>query len=46
MINMLLFTNRYQAEKNRRKGWEVVTKVCGGYAVMSYRDYYIWEKQK
>ena len=43
---MMLYSTRYQAEKARRKGEEVVVKVCGGYAVMSYHDYHIWRKQK
>lgn len=43
---MEIYKNRYQAEKVRKKGEEVVVKVCGGYAVMTYRDYAIWKKQK
>ena len=41
-----IYSTRYQAEKNRRKGEEVIVKVEGGYRVMSYRDYQIWKGQK
>ena len=40
------YETRYQAEKARKKGEEVVVKVSGGYAVMTYREYQIWKKQK
>lgn len=43
---MMIYKNRYQAEKARRKGEEIVVKVSGGYAVMTYADYEIWKKQK
>jgi hypothetical protein len=43
---MMIYPTRYQAEKARRKGEEVVVKVFGGYAVMTYRDYQIWKGQK
>lgn len=43
---MTIYANKYQAEKNRKKGEEAVVKVCGGYAVMSYADYFTWKKQK
>ena len=43
---MLIYPTRYQAEKNRRKGEEIVAKVCGGYAVMAYAQYRIWKMQK
>ncbi len=46
MNNMVIYETRYQAEKNRRKGEEVVVKVSGGYAVMTYADYAIWKNQK
>ncbi len=40
------FENRYQAEKARRKGVEVVVKTGDGYTVMEYSEYYTWKKQK
>lgn len=43
---MLIYQTRYQAEKARRKGEEVVVKVSGGYAVMTYHEYQIWKRQK
>lgn len=43
---MIVYPNRYQAEKNRKKGKEAVVKVCGGYAVMNYADYNVWRRQK
>ena len=43
---MEIYKNRYQAEKTREKGAEVVVKVCGGYAVMTYADYQVWRAQK
>jgi len=43
---MTIYDTRYQAEKNRRKGEEIVVKVCGGYAVMTYSEYYVWKRQK
>lgn len=43
---MEIYQTRYRAEKVRRKGEEVVVKVCGGYVVMSYADYRIWKSQK
>ena len=43
---MITYETRYQAEKARIKGAEIVVKVCGGYAVMSYDYYYTWRKQK
>ena len=43
---MSIYKTRYQAEKNRRKGEEIVVKVDGGYAVMTYSDYAVWKKQK
>ena len=43
---MITYKNRYQAEKARIRGEEVVIKVCGGYAVMSCQEYNIWHKQK
>lgn len=43
---MTIYKARYQAEKVRAKGEEAVVKVCGGYTVMSYQDYYIWRKQR
>ena len=44
--DMITYPTRYQAEKARIKGVEIVVKVCGGYAVMTYHDYYIWRKQR
>lgn len=43
---MVTYGTRYQAEKNRRKGEEIVVKVSGGYAVMTYQEYRIWKNQK
>jgi hypothetical protein len=43
---MMIYPTRYQAEKARRKGEEIVVKVCNGYAVMTYSDYRIWKLQK
>ena len=43
---MTVYKTRYQAEKARRKGEEVVVKVSGGYAVMTYAEYNIWKRQK
>lgn len=43
---MTTYKTRYQAEKARKKGEEIVVKVCGGYAVMSYAEYRIWKNQK
>ena len=43
---MTVYETRYQAEKIRRKGEEVVVKVSGGYVVMTYREYEIWKSQK
>ena len=42
---MTTYKNRYQANKNKQYG-DIVVKVCGGYAVMSYFEYKIWKKQK
>lgn len=39
------FTSRRLAEKAAR-GDEVVVKVCGGWRVMSVRDYQVWAAQK
>ena len=46
LIKMMIYPNRYQAEKNRVKGLDIVCKVCGGYAVMTYAEYRDWKKQK
>jgi len=43
---MTIYPTSYQAEKARKKGEEIVAKVCGGYAVMSYADYNVWRNQK
>lgn len=43
---MTIYATRYQAEKARRKGAEIVVKVDGGYAVMTYADYRVWKNQK
>ena len=43
---MTIYKTRYQAEKARRKGAEIVVKVDGGYAVMTYAEYNTWKKQK
>lgn len=43
---MIIYETRYKAEKARKKGEEVVVKVCGGYAVMTYEEYRVWKKQK
>lgn len=42
----MVYPTRYQAEKHRIKGEEVVVHVYGGYVIMSYSDYQIWRKQK
>lgn len=43
---MKIYPTRYQAEKARRKGEEVVVRVYGGYTLMSVRDYQIWKNQR
>lgn len=43
---MVVYPNRYQAEKACIKGKEVVVKVDGGYAVMTISKYQIWKHQK
>ena len=43
---MTIYKTRYQAEKARRKGAEIVVKVDGGYAVMTYAEYSVWKNQK
>ena len=43
---MIIYETKYKAYKARRNGEEIVVKVCGGYAVMTYADYNIWKKQK
>jgi len=43
---MTIYKTRYQAEKNRVKGEEIIVKVCGGYAVMIYSDYNVWKCQR
>ena len=40
------YDTRYQAEKARKKGEEIVVKVSGGYMVMTYSEYRVWKKQK
>lgn len=40
-----LFASRYLAKKAAR-GDEVIVKVCGGWRIMSARDYQIWAAQK
>ena len=40
------YDTRYQAEKARKKGEEIIVKVSGGYVIMTYREYQIWKKQK
>ena len=42
----MVYKTRYQAEKTRRRGEEVVVKVDGGYLVMTYADYRVWKMQK
>lgn len=42
----MIYPTRYQAEKRRVKGAEVVVKVSGGYAVMTYAQYRVWRNQK
>ena len=42
---MIIYKNRYQAEKHKR-GDERVVKVSGGYAVMSCDYYRTWKAQK
>ena len=42
---MIIYKNRYQAQKAKRGG-EVVVKVEGGYTLMDARDYRIWRSQK
>ena len=42
---MTIYSTRYQARKARRSD-EIVVKVCGGYALMTYDQYYIWRGQK
>ena len=43
---MEIFKNRYQAEKIRKKGEEVIVKVFGGYTIMTYFNYHVWRAQK
>ena len=40
-----LFASRYLAKKAAR-GDECVIKVCGGWSIMTARDYQIWAAQK
>lgn len=40
-----LYTSRYYANKAKR-GDEIAVKVCGGYKVMTYSNYFVWRKQK
>lgn len=35
-----------EAKANCRKGEETYRKVCGGWLVMTWFEYYIWKKQK
>lgn len=47
----ITYKTRYQAEKARKanpyiSSASVIVKVCGGYVIMSPRDYEIWKKQK
>lgn len=42
----MIYETRYQAEKARRKGEEIVARVTGGWMVMSYSDYRVWKNQK
>ena len=43
---MRFFETRYKAEKDRRKGEEVVVKCSGGFLVMTYDEYRVWKLQK
>jgi hypothetical protein len=43
---MTTYKTKYRAYKERRKGEEIVVKVFGGYAVMTYAEYNVWKKQK
>lgn len=43
---MTTYPTRYQAEKARIRGYEIVVRVSGGYAVMTYYEYHVWKKQK
>ena len=43
---MMIYKTRYKAEKVRRKGEEVVVKVCGGYTLMTHAEYRVWKNQK
>lgn len=36
---MIVYPNKYQAEKNKKKQDDIAIKVCGGYIVMSYANY-------
>lgn len=42
---MTIYNTKYQAYKNKKSD-EKVSKVDGGYAVMTYQEYYIWKLQK
>lgn len=42
---MTTYNTRYQARK-AATGFDVVVKVCGGYAVMTISQWQIWRKQK
>lgn len=42
---MVIYKNRYQANKHKSYGY-VVVKVDGGYTVMTAQDYLIWKNQK
>ena len=48
---MIIFENRYQAEKEKKNNpWyssiDKVVKVDGGYTIMTIREYLIWKEQK
>lgn len=43
---METYTTRYLAKKNMGTRDMAIVKVCGGYALMDWRDYYIWADQK
>ena len=41
----IIYNSRYTAQQNVHGGDRIV-KVCGGYIIMTQREYQIWRKQK
>jgi len=41
---MIIYDTKKEAQENKRSD-ETIAKVCGGWAVMTYDEYYVWKKQ-